>query len=100
MGEKTWGYEDMVLQAVLNIKDFQKGASRQAIAKYLTVNFNKIVNNPALRKSLAKLVAGGSLTQDGQRFKLVKEKRKELRKPPPKPKKKKEKGGKKKNKEK
>merc|ERR1712224_752328 len=77
-----------VLKAVLEIKDFRKGASRQAIAKYISVNFNRVVQNSALRNALAKLVAGGSLTQDGQRFKLVKEKRAELRKPAPKPKKK------------
>merc|ERR1712177_91144 len=89
--EKKLGYEDMTLKAVLEIKDFRKGASRQAIAKYISVNFNKVVQNSALRKALAKLVAGGSLTQDGQRFKLVKEKRAELRKPAPRPKKKKKK---------
>merc|ERR1712177_166446 len=86
--EKKLGYEDMTLKAILEIKDFRKGASRQAIAKYISVNFNRVVQNSALRNALAKLVAGGSLTQDGQRFKLVKEKRAELRKPAPKPKKK------------
>merc|ERR1712115_729756 len=84
--------------AVLEIKDFRKGASRQAIAKYISVNFNRVVQNPALRKALGKLVADGSLTQDGQRFKLVKEKRAELRKPAPKPRKKKKKVVKKKTK--
>merc|ERR1712025_1141086 len=88
----------MALKAVLEIKDFRKGASRQAIAKYISVNFNRVVQNPALRKALGKLVADGSLTQDGQRFKLVKEKRVELRKPAPKPKKKKKKVVKKKTK--
>merc|ERR1712083_588940 len=75
--------------AVLNIKDYIKGASRQAIKKYIEVTFNKVVYLPAFRSALKKLVDNGSLLQDGQRFKLEKGKRAELRKPPPKPKKKK-----------
>merc|ERR1712083_510205 len=86
---KVLSYNDMVLQAVLNIKDYIKGASRQAIKKYIEVTFNKVVSLPAFRSALKKLVDNGSLLQDGQRFKLEKGKRAELRKPPPKPKKKK-----------
>merc|ERR1712038_1381580 len=86
---KALSYNDMVLQAVLNIKDYLKGASRQAIKKYIEVTFNKVVSLPAFRSALKKLVDNGSLLQDGQRFKLEKSKRVELRKPPPKPKKKK-----------
>merc|ERR1711879_630568 len=72
-----------------NIKDYTKGASRQAVKKYIEVTFNKVVNLPALRTAIKKLVDAGSLLQDGQRFKLEKSKRAELRKPAPKPKKKK-----------
>merc|ERR1712025_1177524 len=78
-----------VLQAVLNIKDYIKGASRQAIQKYIEGTFNKVVSLSALRTSLKKLVADGTLLQEGQRYKLDKAKRAELRKPAPKPKKKK-----------
>merc|ERR1712038_1543274 len=86
----------MVLQAVLNIKDYIKGASRQAIKKYIEVTFKKVASPSALRSAIKKLVAAGTLLQDGQRFKLDKAKRVELRKPPPKPKKKKKKTVKKK----
>merc|ERR1711890_91307 len=86
--------------AVLNIKDFRKGASRPAIKKYVEVNFNKVVAQASLRSAIAKLVASGALLQEGQRFKLDKEKRAELRKPAPKPKKKKKKVVKKKTKKK
>merc|ERR1712217_925936 len=90
------GYSDMVLQAVLNIKDHIKGASRQAIKKYIEVTFKKVASPSALRSAIKKLVAAGTLLQEGQRFKLDKAKRVELRKPPPKPKKKKKKTVKKK----
>merc|ERR1712053_26074 len=60
-----------------------------AIKKYIEVTFNKVISLPAFRSALKKLVDNGSLLQDGQRFKLEKSKRVELRKPPPKPKKKK-----------
>merc|ERR1712149_45165 len=85
-------------QAVLNIKDYQKGASRQAITKYIEVTYKKVVSLPALRSALKKLVADAVLLQTGQRFKLDKAKRVELRKPAPKPKKKKKKKTKKKTK--
>merc|ERR1712176_424275 len=75
--------------AVLNIKDYTKGASRPAIKKYIEVNFNKVVAPSALRRAIAQLVDAGTLLQEGQRFKLEKAKRVELRKPAPKPKKKK-----------
>merc|ERR1712110_1041141 len=94
--KKTHTYSDMVLQAVLNIKDYIKGASRQAIKKYIEVTFKKVASPSALRAAIKKLVAAGTLLQDGQRFKLDKAKRVELRKPPPKPKKKKKKTVKKK----
>merc|ERR1712038_695256 len=87
--KKTLTYSEMVLQAVLNIKDYIKGASRQAITKYIEVTFAKSVSKVALRAALKKLVDDGSLLQEGQRFKLDKAKRVELRKPAPKPKKKK-----------
>merc|ERR1712233_224865 len=90
--EKTHTYSDMVLQAVLNIKD----ASRQAIKKYIEVTFKKVASPSALRSAIKKLVAAGTLLQEGQRFKLDKAKRVELRKPPPNPKKKKKKTVKKK----
>merc|ERR1712080_605952 len=86
---KKLTYSDMVLQAVLNIKDYHKGASRQAIKKYIEVTYKKVVSLPALRSALKKLVADAVLLQTGQRFKLDKAKRAELRKPAPKPKKKK-----------
>merc|ERR1711997_1339579 len=79
----------MVLQAVLNIKDYRKGASRQAIKKYIEGTYNKVVSLVALRKAIKKLVDSEFLIQDGQRFKLQQAKRQELRKPPPKKKKKK-----------
>merc|ERR1739845_192140 len=72
------------------------GASRQAIKKYIEVTFKKVASPSALRAAIKKLVAAGTLLQDGQRFKLDKAKRVELRKPPPKPKKKKKKTVKKK----
>merc|ERR1712025_1433452 len=74
--------------AVLNIKDYIKGASRPAIKKYIEVTFSKVVSASALRRAIKTLVDNGSLLQEGQRFKLEKTKRAELRKPPPKPKKK------------
>merc|ERR1712233_210463 len=86
---KNMKYNDMVLQAVLNIRDYRKGASRQAIKKYIETSFDKVVSQSALRNAVKKLVDGGVLLQEGQRFKLVKSKREELRKPAPKPKKKK-----------
>merc|ERR1712115_268085 len=82
-------YEQMVLQAVLNIRDFIRGASRQAIKKYIETSFSKVVSASAFRVAIKKLVDSGVLLQDGQRFKLEKSKRVELRKPAPKPKKKK-----------
>merc|ERR1712226_496182 len=103
MASKKFTYSEMVLQAVLNIKDYIKGASRQAITKYIEVTFDKTtVSKVALRAALKKLVDDGSLLQEGQRFKLDKAKRVELRKPAPKPKKKvvKKKTTKKKNKKK
>merc|ERR1712167_329455 len=96
MPTKTLTYGDMVLEAVLNIKDYIKGASRQAIKKYIEVNHKKVGNLSALRTALAKAVASGDLIQEGQRFKLNKEKRQELRKPAPVKKKKKTKKKKKK----
>merc|ERR1712080_298066 len=66
-----------------------KGASRQAIKKYIETNHKPVKNASAIRVALAKAVEAGDLVQEGQRFKLVKEKRAELRKPTPKPKKKK-----------
>merc|ERR1712226_1234559 len=89
MPAKTMTYVDMVTQAVLNIKDYQKGASRPAIKKYIEVTYSKVASAPILRKSIKKLVDDGTLLQEGQRFKLDKAKRIELRKPAPKPKKKK-----------
>merc|ERR1712083_1274658 len=86
---KTLTYSDMVLQAVLNIKDYIKGASRPAIKKYIEVTYKKVASPSALRGAIKKLVASGVLLQTGQRFKLDKAKRVELRKPAPKPKKKK-----------
>merc|ERR1712130_322550 len=65
------------------------GASRQAVKKYVETTFNKVVSPVALRNAIKKLVDSGVLLQDGQRFKLDKDKRVELRKPAPKPKKKK-----------
>merc|ERR1712098_868462 len=84
-------YREFVLLAVLNIKDYRKGASRPAIKKYIESNHKKVLNASALRTALAKAVAVGTLIQEGQRFKLTSEKRAELRKPAPKPKKKKKK---------
>merc|ERR1712179_889435 len=78
-----------VLKAVLNIKDYRKGASRQAIKKYIETNHRKVLQQAALRAALAAAVKAGSLLQEGQRFKLDPEKRAALRKPAPKPKKKK-----------
>merc|ERR1712115_356233 len=72
----------MVTQAVLNIKD-NKGASRQAIKKYVEANFQKVGQPSVLRKALKALVVSGVLIPEGvSRFRLDKEKRKELRKPP------------------
>merc|ERR1712012_1310895 len=82
-------YGDLVMKAVLNIKDYRKGASRPAIKKYIESNHKKVLNPASLRVALSKAVASGDLLQEGQRFKLSKEKRAELRKPTPKPKKKK-----------
>merc|ERR1739842_134504 len=93
-------YEDMALGAILEIKDYIKGASRQAIRKYIEDTYNRVVSQPSLRKALQKLVDSGALLQTGQRFKLDKAKRAELRKPAPKPKKKKKKVVKKKTKKK
>merc|ERR1712130_605290 len=67
--------------------DFVRGASRQAIKKYIETSFSKVVSASAFRVALKKLVDGGVLLQEGQRFKLEKSKRVELRKPAPKPKK-------------
>merc|ERR1712080_775492 len=89
MSAKKLSYSDMVLQAVLNIKDYWKGASRQAVKKYIEDSYKKVVSLPALRSAIKKLVADGILLQTGQRFKLEQAKRAELRKPAPKPKKKK-----------
>merc|ERR1712080_95475 len=83
------GYDVLILEAVLNIKDYHKGASRQAIKNYIEANHKKVSANFALRNALKKAVDSGALLQEGQRFKLPKEKRAELRKPTPKPKKKK-----------
>merc|ERR1712050_373446 len=82
-------YGELVLQAVLNIKDYQKGASRQAIKSYIEANGTKVLRQSALRAAIAKAVVSGDLVQSGQRFKLTKEKGAELRKPAPKPAKKK-----------
>merc|ERR1712113_620405 len=82
-------YTEMVLQAVLNIKDYRKGASRPAIKKYVEDTYSKVTTPAALRRAIKNLVDKATLTQEGQRFKLNQEKRKELRKPAPKPKKKK-----------
>merc|ERR1712156_547852 len=98
MSAKKLSYSDMVLQAVLNIKDYRKGASRQAVKKYIEDSYKKVVSLPALRSAIKKLVADGVLLQTGQRFKLEQAKRAELRKPAPKPKKKKKKPVKKKTK--
>merc|ERR1712080_773089 len=89
MVSKKLTYSDMVLQAVLNIKDYIKGASRPAIKKYIEVTYSKVASAPILRRSIKNLVDNGTLLQEGQRFKLDKAKRVELRKPAPKPKKKK-----------
>merc|ERR1711997_829456 len=89
MATKKLTYSDMVLQSVLNIKDYRKGASRAAIKKYVEVTFDKVVSASAMRNAIKKLVEEGALLQEGQRFKLEKTKRAELRKPAPKPKKKK-----------
>merc|ERR1712000_587345 len=99
MGSKT-SYETMVFGAVLNIKDYIKGASRQAIEKYIEQTYKITASNAALRRALQKAVASGAFLQEGQRFKLDKAKRAELRKPAPKPKKKKKKVVKKKTKKK
>merc|ERR1712173_420219 len=87
-GQEKETYGDLVLKAVLNIKDYRKGASRPAIKKYIESNHKKVMNPTSLRVALAKAVASGDLLQEGQRFKLPKEKRAELRKPAPKPNKK------------
>merc|ERR1712083_1107444 len=55
----------------------------------IEVTFKKVASPSALRSAIKKLVAAGTLLQEGQRFKLDKAKRVELRKPPPKPTKKK-----------
>merc|ERR1712154_51925 len=89
MTSQKMTYTDMVLQAVLNIKDYIKGASRPAIKKYIEVTFSKVASPSVLRKAIKNLVDSGTLIQEGQRFKLDKAKRAELRKPAPKPKKKK-----------
>merc|ERR1712150_419722 len=81
-------------------KKTKKGASRQAIKKYIEETYKKVVSLPALRSALKKLVADGVLLQTGQRFKLDQAKRAELRKPAPKPKKTKKKPVKKKTKKK
>merc|ERR1712080_484575 len=82
-------YGELVIKAVLNIKDYRKGSSRPAIKKYIESNHKKVMNPASLRLALTKAVASGDILQEGQRFKLPKEKRVELRKPAPKPKKKK-----------
>merc|ERR1712233_171039 len=86
---KVMTYEQMVLQAVLNIRDFSRGASRQAIKKYIETSYDKVVLATAFRTAIKKLIDSGVLLQEGRRFKLEKSKRVELRKPAPKPKKKK-----------
>merc|ERR1712203_486342 len=93
-------YSDMAVQAVLKTRVYKKGVSRQAIKKYIETEYKKVVANSALRAALKKLVAAGTLSQDGQRFRLDPEKKKALLKPPPKPKKKKKKPVKKKTKKK
>merc|ERR1712130_25955 len=102
MGAKAvkLSYSDMAVQAVLKTRVYKKGVSRQAIKKYIETEYKKVVANSALRAALKKLVAAGTLSQDGQRFKLDPEKKKALLKPPPKPKKKKKKPVKKKTKKK
>merc|ERR1711890_178788 len=65
-----------------------KGASRPAIKKYIESNHKKVLNQSSLRTALTNAVKSGDLIQEGQRFKLNKEKRAQLRKPTPKPKKK------------
>merc|ERR1712080_434086 len=83
---KTLSYEEMTLQAVLNIKVFRKGASRQAIRKYIETTF-KIEPKWGLRRAIKKLVTDGLLIQEGQRFKLDPEKKAAMKKGPPKKKK-------------
>mmetsp|Transcript_46376 Transcript_46376/g.91277 ORF Transcript_46376/g.91277 Transcript_46376/m.91277 type:complete len:477 (+) Transcript_46376:33-1463(+) len=73
-------YSAMVSDAVLNIRSFSKGASRQAIAKYVKDKFD-CESTSALRVALKKLVEQGVLKQDGARFKLEKQQRAALRAP-------------------
>merc|ERR1711890_228387 len=88
MAKKNESYGELVIKAVLNIKDYIKGASRPAIKKYIESNHKKVLNQSSLRTALTNAVKSGDLIQEGQRFKLNKEKRAQLRKPTPKPKKK------------
>merc|ERR1711890_199849 len=66
----------------------------------IELTYKITASTSALRRALKKAVDSGALIQDGQRFKLDKDKRAELRKPAPKPKKKKKKVVKKKTKKK
>merc|ERR1712150_357088 len=96
--EKKLTYADMAIQAVLKTRVYKVGVSRQAIKKYIETTYSKVVSNVALRAALKKLVSTGVLKQNGQRFRLDAEKKKQLLKPAPKPKKKKKKVVKKKTK--
>ena len=60
---------DKVVAAIRELKD-HKGSSRQAIAKYLKVNFDAD-NANALKVALKKGVSNGLLTQQGQSFKIA-----------------------------
>merc|ERR1712203_576316 len=98
MSKKNPTYEVMVFKAVLEIRDYIKGASRPAIKKYIEQTYKITASTAALRRALKKGVDSKALTQEGQRFKLDPAKRAELRKPAPKPKKKKKVAKKKKKK--
>merc|ERR1712142_1005538 len=68
-------------------KVFNKGASRDAIQKYIQSNYNIVLTGSkmklgALRQALKKAVDAGDLILDGRRYRLNPEKRKALRKPP------------------
>ncbi len=63
-------YAVMATAAVKNIKSFSKGASRPAIKSFIKTNYSVEASAAALRSALAKLVKAGSMTQEGQRFKL------------------------------
>lgn len=68
----------MVVEAVLNIKDFSRGASRQAISNFVTAKFNAS-NAASLRTALRKLTKSGTLLRTGLRYKIDKDNRKALR---------------------